>query len=354
MAEHNMSEQLQRAVRQALENPAGKGLRIRGANTRAHLLPGDYTDEAVPVLDSSAHCGVIQYQPDELVLRARAGTPLSELESLLASHDQEFAASMPQPGLASTLGGAIACGWDGPARPYGMSLRDAVLGCRMINGRGDLVNFGGQVMKNVAGYDLARLQAGALGTLGVLLDVSLRLLPRPETSASRFFRVTPEDLPEWWRRARALGPLLRGTCYLDGELHLHLRGRERAVSAALASLGGEQSHLDWLAVRDLRHPFFCTDQLACVNLPPRSQFRPATGEAMVEWEGARVWVRGGDHLQLQRQAREQGGFLQVLRGKALALPAPARDWQRRVRNAFDPAGLFNRALYSTHFHGAGD
>ncbi|WP_237060646.1 glycolate oxidase subunit GlcE [Microbulbifer sediminum] len=352
MAEHDISAELQRSVQLALANPAGKGLRIRSGNTRGHLLPGDVTDEAIPALDTGRHTGVIHYQPDELVLRARSGTPLAELESLLAEHGQEFAAAIPQPGRASTLGGAIACGWDGPARPYGMSLRDTVLGCRMVNGRGDSVNFGGQVMKNVAGYDLARLQVGALGTLGLLLDVSLRLLPRPEFSVSRVFAVPEQQLPEWWGRTRALRPLLRGTCYLEGLLHLRLCGRERAVKAAMASLGGEESALDWRALGDLRHPFFCTDQLACVNLPPQSAFRPATGSSMVEWEGARVWVRDGDHVQLQQQAREHNGFVEVFRGKAMRLPAPAREWQRRLRNAFDPEGLFNRALYTAHFHGS--
>ncbi|SDK28477.1 FAD-binding protein [Microbulbifer yueqingensis] len=349
MAEHDITGRLQQSVREALREPPPGGLHIRGGNTRSGLLATRRGAGAATTLDTGGHSGVILYQPDELVLRARAGTSLAELDGLLADHAQQFAAEIPRPATGSTLGGAVACGWDGPARPYGMSLRDTVLGCSMVNGRGDLVSFGGQVMKNVAGYDLARMQVGALGTLGVLLDVSLRLAPRPEYSATRVLELPAADLPGWWQMAGLLRPLLRGTCYMEGRLYLRLSGRRAAVEKVLPTIGGEDGAFDWESLGNLRLPFFCAERLACVYLPPHTDFHADAGGALVEWEGARVWVRDGDHGALQRQARELGGFVRVLRGPAVEPGVNTGDWQRRIREAFDPAGLFNRATYETHF-----
>ena len=337
------------ALYAASENDHGRGrhLTLGGNGTRSAFgLPGDAT------LALGRHVGLVAYQPEELTLRARAGTPLATLEAILAEHNQSFAAEVPQPAELSTLGGAIACGWDGPARAFGMSLRDTVLGCRFINGRGEIVNFGGQVMKNVAGYDLARLQVGALGTLGALLDITLRLQPRAEQTVTVSFSVNAEQLPDWWQRTRALRPLLTGTCYVDGRLYLRLSGRDAAVQArvkALGGEGGEGGELDWAALANMQLPFFCAERLACVHLPRFARLPLAAGEALVEWEGARVWVRDGDHLALARDAAALGGFVQVLRGPAITPQADAPDWHRAVRTALDPLGLFNPGIYRARF-----
>lgn len=351
MRERDCSLQLQEQVRQKFHSPAiggsGKGFGIAGGASRTGFnLPLD----GYP-LKVAEHCGVIQYQPDELMLRARGGTPLADLETLLAAERQRFAADIPQPASGSTIGGAVATGWDGPGRAFGLSLRDALIGCRMLNGRGEIVNFGGQVMKNVAGYDLSRLQVGALGTLGVLLDVTLRLLPKPECSRTRVFSASPGDLPQWWRETRSLRRQISGTCYYGGRLYLCLNGREAALKPLLDSLGGEESEFDWAAVRDLRHSFFSAQQLACVYLPRGTPFQPHSGSAMVEWEGARVWVADGDHASLQRQARERGGFVKVLRGQLVAPDGHSEGWHRKVKRAFDPRGVFNHNLYQAYFDG---
>ena len=319
-------------------------LTIGGNGSRvAFGFPGDAS------IAIGGHRGVIDYQPEELTLRARAGTPLCELEALLAQHNQSFAAEIPQPSARSTLGGAIATGWDGTARAFGMSLRDSVLGCGLINGRGEIINFGGQVMKNVAGYDLARLQVGALGTLGAILDVTLRLQPRVEQTVSVSFGVGSDELPQWWQRTRSLRPLISGTCYLDGRLYLRFSGRAIAVQELLAQLGGDATDFDWAALSNLQLPFFCAERLACVHLPRYSQLFLNAGQALVEWEGARVWVRDGDHHALTREAARLGGFVQVLRGPAVPPQADAPSWHRALRNALDPRGLFNPALFQSRF-----
>lgn len=345
MRDQDCTLELQSQVQGALNSETPRGLDISGGCSRKEFnLPR--AEQGVILAD---HCGVIDYQPDELMLRVRSGTPLAEIDALLQEHGQRLAADIPRPAPQSTIGAAVATGWDGPERAFGMSLRDSLLGCRLVNGRGQVVNFGGQVMKNVAGYDVSRLQVGALGTLGVLLDVSLRLLPAPEISASRSFAVSTEDLPQWWQKTRALRPLLRACCVYSGRLHLQLSGRETALRAALAQLGGEESGLDWPAVRDLRHEFFQAPSLTAVYLPRFSRLELTRGASMIDWEGARIWVSNGDHAELQRATREAGGFVRVLRGEPVAADGRMTDWHRRIKGAFDPAGIFNRGLFAQYF-----
>ncbi|KUJ84546.1 glycolate oxidase subunit GlcE [Microbulbifer flavimaris] len=346
-AEHDRSARLQAQVQAALADQ--RPLEIVGSDSRS-LLGLAPDSDAISVGD---HRGVIDYQSDELVIRARAGTRLVDLEHLLASHGQRFAAEIPAPSAESTLGGAIACGWDAPSRSLGVSIRDTVLGCRLINGRGEIVNFGGQVMKNVAGYDLSRLQVGALGTLGVILDVALRLAPLPERQVSRSFAVPADALEDWWLRCRELRPLLSASCYQQGYLHLHLSGRAAALDELLPTLGGEALDFDWAALRDLRSDFFCADQLACLYLPAQTPVEITQGEALLEWEGARVWVRDGNHDALQREAQAAGGFLRVLRGDPVAPAVAAPQWHQRLKDAFDPEGIFNSAIFGSHFEGGG-
>ncbi|WP_237065355.1 glycolate oxidase subunit GlcE [Microbulbifer guangxiensis] len=347
-AEHDRSTRLQAQVQEALAGAQPLGIVGSGSRASLGLVPAGAS------LSVADHRGVIDYQPDELVIRARAGTRLIELEHLLASHGQRFAADIPVPTAESTLGGAIACGWDGPARSLGVSLRDTVLGCRLVNGRGEIVNFGGQVMKNVAGYDLSRLQAGALGTLGVILDVSLRLAPLPEKQVTRAFAVRREELEDWWPRCRELRPLLSASCWRDGQLYLRLSGRAGALDQVLPSMGGDDIAFDWKALRDLRSDFFGATGLACLFLPPRTPMAIQEGETLLDWEGARIWVRGGNHPELQRAVQDAGGFLRVLRGEAVPPVVAAPDWHRRLKQAFDPRGIFNPAIFSDQFGGGGE
>lgn len=321
---------------------------LGGSGSREAFGLGDQA-----TLSLSGHTGVEDYQPDELTLRARAGTPIAEIETLLSANNQWFAAEIPSPSSSSTLGGAIACGWDGPGRAFGSALRDIVLGCQLVNGRGEIVRFGGQVMKNVAGFDLARLQVGALGTLGAMLDITLRLQPRPECTKSVVFDVAPEELDAWWQRTRSLRPLLSGSCYFEGRLHLRFSGRELAVSDVLKQLGGEVSPLDWRALMDLKSAFFHGERLACAYLPRYSSLPLNSGKALVEWEGARVWVRDGDHLALARDVAALGGFVRVMRGPAVSLQGVTSAWHRALKSALDPKGVFNPVHFDRCFTGEG-
>ena len=209
------------------------------------------------LLAVNGHCGVIEYRPEELVVTVRAGTPLADVVELLAEHGQYLPFEPPLVGGGGTVGGAVAAGLAGPGRPWRGSVRDAVLGVEMLNGLGERLVFGGQVMKNVAGYDLSRLQAGACGTLGVLLSVSLRLLPLPEVEETRVLRCTGEEAQQLVRGwARSSLPVT-ATCHLAGRLNVRISGADSPVQTAAASLGGERGgDALWKELRDRALPCF--------------------------------------------------------------------------------------------------
>src|SRR5881275_3339057 len=166
-------EQFQDQVRRAAE--ARQPLRIRGGGTKDwYGMP-----PAGELLDTRAHAGIVDYEPTELVITARCGTPLAEIEAVLAERGQMLAFEPPHFGAGATIGGAIAAGLSGPRRPYAGAVRDFVLGARIVNGKGEDLSFGGRVIKNVAGYDVSRLMAGSLGTLGIITEISFKVLPRP-------------------------------------------------------------------------------------------------------------------------------------------------------------------------------
>ena len=303
-------------------------------------------------LSVSGHCGITSYEPTELVLSARAGTPLAEIESALAEHGQMLPFEPPRFGPAATLGGALACGLSGPARPYCGAARDFVLGTRVLNGRAEVLRFGGEVMKNVAGYDVSRLMVGALGTLGILLEASLKVLPRP---AAEITLVRDEDPDAALETMNALGGRpqpLTASAY-DGErLYLRLSGARAAVDAAAARLGGERlSDADdwWRSVRDQTHPFFLGDApLWRLSLPATAPPAGREDIGFVEWGGAQRWLRGeraaeamwqkaqavGGHATLYRGGDRTAGVFQPLSEAMTAI-------HRRIKQAFDPHGIFN-------------
>ena len=229
-------------------------LAIRGSGSKAFY--GGEPQGAT--LDVAAHRGIVDYAPSELVLTARAGTPLSEIEKLLREHNQMLAFEPPYFGSHATLGGCIASGLSGPRRPYSGAVRDFVLGVGMLDGRGQQLKFGGQVMKNVAGYDVSRLMSGSLGTLGVLLDVSLKVLPLPAAALSLRFAY---DIQTAIRRMNAWSGQalpLSATCWQDGQLTIRLEGAQRAIQAAREKLGGEliaDGMTFWRDIREQRAAF---------------------------------------------------------------------------------------------------
>ena len=250
----------------------------------------------------------------------------------------------PRYGGVGTLGGAIASGLSGPARPWRGSVRDAVLGVEIINGRGERLRFGGSVMKNVAGYDVSRLMTGAWGTLGVILSASVRLLPAPETEET-FCRACSAaeagELNRGWARA----PLpITGTCYVDGVQHVRLSGSATGVASARDDMRLRETGDPgiWAAVRDHGHAFFETDgTVTRLTLPRGCRFDDDS--ALIEWAGCQAWLHG------EPEDLPHGAQATVLVPGERAQRRPAADaatakYTARIKDAFDPHGIFNPGL----------
>lgn len=337
--------QLQEAVQAAYA--AGSPLNIVGGGSKAFCGDARVGDP----LDVGAHRGIVSHEPSELVLTARAGTPLQEIEDLLASNGQMLGFEPPHFGAAATLGGTVACGFSGPRRPYAGSLRDFVLGARIINGKGEILSFGGQVMKNVAGFDVSRLMAGAQGTLGVLLEVSLKVLPRPAYELTLCYSciepVAISRCAEW-----AGKPLpVSATAWLDDVLYVRLSGSQVAVKAAAQSMGGDivaQQEDFWRSLREQAHEFFRRDSSQCLwrlSLPPGTPPLDMEGRTCFEWGGAQRWlVSDGAADSIYDAALRAGGYATMFRGEGqerIRLSPGVAALQQRIKQAFDPAGILN-------------
>ncbi len=352
MAAADQSEALAAQVRAAAES--GTALHIIGGNTKAFY--GNPT-EGEP-LETLGHRGIVNYEPTELVLTARAGTPLGEIEAALAEQGQALAFEPPSFGEHSSIGGVIAAGLSGPSRPYAGSARDMVLGLRLLNGKGEIMRFGGEVMKNVAGYDVSRLNVGALGTLGVILEVSLKVLPAPAVSATMKFDMPVAEChrqsESWLRAGRPLSALLH-----DGKaLYARFSGTHSAIADATEQLSGEvieQPAADalWASVRNHTHTFFKDRSMPVwrASLPPGSdleQILPGD-ERLVEWSGQQLWLKSeAPAAQLRAEAAAAGGSITRFygdnpetEGVFQPLDAIQTRLHRSLKQAFDPKGIFN-------------
>ena len=347
------STEIRARVVDAIERRAP--LAIVGGGTK-HFLGREAQGEPLALGD---HRGVIDYHPEELVLTARAGTPLSELEDLLAERGQMFAFEPPRFGAAATLGGTIATNLSGPRRAYAGAARDFVLGIRIINGRGEILHFGGEVMKNVAGYDVSRLVTGAMGTLGVILDVSLKVLPRPRETITLVQSMAPraavESLCRW-----AAAPLpISASCIEGAHLYVRLSGTASALAKARITIGGdvlENADTFWLEVREQRHPFFGGDApLWRISVPPAATL-DLPGAQMVEWGGALRWLKSDAPAEkIRAVAAERGGHAMLFRSAVRSsdpyhpLPEPLMQLHKRIKTAMDPHGIFNRGRMYAEF-----
>ncbi|MDC8760865.1 glycolate oxidase subunit GlcE [Janthinobacterium fluminis] len=335
------------------EAAAGAGpLRLRGGGSK------DWYGQAPrgAPLDTRAYAGITAYEPSELVITARCGTPLAELDAALAARGQMLACEPPHFGPAATVGGMLACGLSGPRRQAVGAVRDFVLGAVLMDGRGQTLRFGGQVMKNVAGYDVARLLAGSLGTLGLILEASLKVLPKPYREATVALDM---EQAEALRRLNDWGgqPLpISASVWSGGRLHLRLSGARAAVQAARLALGGDaaaEADADalWLALREQRHAFFERDGGAALwrlGLPSAAPPLTLAGAQLIEWGGAQRWLKSAaDAAAVRAAAAALGGHATLFRGgdkdvgvfQPLA-PAVAAI-HRNLKQAFDPAGIFN-------------
>jgi len=322
-------------------------LRIRGGGSKDFYGASPAGDAC----DVASYAGIVAYEPKELVLTVRAGTALAEIERALAAERQMLPFEPPHFAAGATIGGTVATGLSGPRRPYAGAVRDFVLGTRIVNGKGEDLSFGGRVIKNVAGYDVSRLMAGALGTLGVITEISFKVLPRAPVEATLAFEMPEADaithMNQW-----AGQPLpLSATAWEHGRLRVRLSGAETAVAAAKKKLGGEE--LDgasyWHDLREHRLPFFAPGQaLWRVSVPQTTQPLSLAAATLVEWGGGLRWVCGEvDALAVRSSAERTGGHATLFRGgdKSVGVfhplkPAVAKI-HRRLKSAFDPAGILN-------------
>jgi glycolate oxidase FAD binding subunit len=328
-----------------------KPMRIRGGGSK-DFYGGPLKGE---VLDTRAHSGIVSYEPSELVITAKAGTTLAELKSALAARWQFLPFEPPAFGGEPTVGGMVAAGLSGPRRMAVGSVRDFVLGVKIMDGLGRELKFGGEVMKNVAGYDVSRLMAGSLGTLGLILEVSLKVLPLPVAEATLRLEATQDEALALMNRWAGQPLPISATCWVGGQLTVRLSGAEAAVRAAQATLGGEavaDADAFWDDLREQRHEFFAGDEpvwrLAVPSVTPPLAL---SGETLLEWNGAQRWLRGerqpssvrelmtgvGGHARLFRGASEAHRAVGVFR----PLPPPIMTIHKRLKAAFDPHGVFN-------------
>ena len=338
----------------------GETIRAAAAQKRPLCIRGGGTKDfyggpARGDLLSTAGCrGIVSYEPTELVITARGGTPLAEIEAALAEKGQMLAFEPPRFAEGTTLGGCVAAGLSGPRRAYAGAVRDFVLGVRILDGKGDDLRFGGQVMKNVAGYDVSRLMAGSLGTLGALLEVSLKVLPRPAAEATlRIACFEPEALEQMNRWASQPLPV-SATAYRDGELRVRLSGARVAVDAAAKRIGGDpvdppDAERFWSGIRDQTDPWFA-GSAPLWRLSVKSTTPPLDlpGPQTIEWGGALRWIRTDADAAAPRDAAARaGGHATLFRGgdKAVGvfhpLPPVMMKLHRNLKQAFDSAGVFN-------------
>jgi glycolate oxidase FAD binding subunit len=294
---------------------------------------------------------VLRHDPAELVITARSGTPLAEVEACLAAHGQRLAFEPPHYGPGATLGGTVACGLAGPARAWSGPLRDYVLGVRLLTGDGRVLRFGGEVMKNVAGYDVSRLLAGSFGVLGVLLEVSLKVLPRPPGERTRALELDEAAALDRLRDlSRGALPLSAGSWW-DGRLHLRFDGSEATLDDVARRIGGEVvtgSTAFWASLREQTHPFFAgAEALWRCTVPSQAPPLPLGTATLLEWNGLQRWYRGAADAPVFAAAAAAGGHATLFRHASTTaevfapLEAPLLHLHRQLKHVFDPAGIMN-------------
>lgn len=346
MVDQSISELLQAQVQSAVES--GKPVQIVGGGSKAFLG----RDSEGEVLNIDKHRGIVDYDPRELVLTARAGTPLHEIEQVLADAKQMLAFEPPHFGDSATLGGTIASGLSGPRRPYSGSARDYVLGCKLLNGKAEILDLGGRVMKNVAGYDLSRLMAGAFGTLGILLEVSLKVLPKPAASITLIHECSQADAIAYMSGLLSRSLPIDGACYYSGHCHVRISGSEQAVNETQRKLTGDvvhDAHHFWERLREHQLPFFDHAQpLWRIAVKPATESLPISGDWLLDWGGAQRWlVSSAVPEQLREVVRAHGGHATLFRGgdrsgEIFQPLVPAMlALQQRIKASFDPHAIFN-------------
>ena len=338
---------------------AGAPLDIRGGGSK------QFYGEAAQgePFDVTGLAGISSYEPTELVVTARCGTPLKELEDTLAEKNQCLPFEPPHFGPGATVGGMVAAGLAGPARAAVGGVRDYVLGATLLNGRGEVLSFGGQVMKNVAGYDVSRVLAGSLGTLGVICEVSLKVLPIAPASATLRFALGQDEALQRLHRWAGQPLPLNASAWWNDTLVIRLRGALAAVNSAIETMGGELIEASagsafWNGLREQSDEFFADARQAVesghgarlwrLSVPATSPPLDLAGEQLIEWGGAQRWLCTAlPSAQVRDAAARVGGHATLFRGVGKSagvfapLPSPLARIHRELKKAFDPSGLFN-------------
>ena len=344
IAELSIEDDLQQQVRAV--SAAGGEVEIRGGGSKRFY--GNPVD-ALPV-EVAAHSGVVDYDPAELVITLRCGCRLQDVQALLAENRQMFGFEPPLFADEATIGGMTAAGLAGPRRAFAGGIRDFVLGVRMLDGRGQLLNFGGRVIKNVAGFDLARTLVGSLGTLGVILEVSVRVLPVPETELTLAYEHASHGEHIRWINGLGSRPWpISASMWHDGKSWLRLSGSEQGVRHAVRELGGDEVTPPWEELREQRLEFFDPQQpLIRVTLPPTHADLPVDLPQLIEWGGALRWFSGAGNIADMRAGLEAAGAsVCAYRGHDARvglfhpLPEAMLRLHRSLKSSFDPAGIFN-------------
>ncbi len=348
----DVSQQLIEQVKAA--GADGKKLNICGLGSK-QFMGRDASGETLSVC---RHSGIVSYQPVELVVTVRAGTALSEIESALEEQGQMLSFEPPSFGSGSSIGGTLAANQSGPSRPWSGSVRDMVLGTQLINGSGEHLRFGGQVMKNVAGYDVSRLQAGAMGTLGVITEISFKVLPRPAASITLIHDMAAEEAIHTMNRLSGQAKPLSAACWIAGKLYLRLSGAQAAVEGTAEQWGGqvmEEPGIFWRRLRDHQLDYFSgCEPLWRFSLKPSAEHLKPDANWLLDWGGAQRWLRGDfEKFELEQLAGDAKGQVGLFRGGARngevfhSQPKAMQAIHRRVKDALDPQGLFNPGrLYS--------
>lgn len=340
----------------------GRPLNICGGNSKVFLGRRSASIENADIIDVSEHRGILEYNPVELVMTARAGTPLVDIEQALAEHQQVLSFQPPTFAGAATLGGTLAANLSGPTRPWSGSIRDMVLGAKIINGQGELLNFGGQVMKNVAGYDLARAQAGAMGALGLISQVSLKVLPKAEMEQTLSLQVTENEAIILMNQLAGSVKPIMSACWFQGRLKVRLSGAANSVEQSVRQwcveygfTVDEQGDVFWQQLKEYQLPFFI-QQLAQpeqvlwrFSIKSSAPALPTGGETLIDWGGAQRWLINPslDTDELQQLAQQAGGSVAKWRGGQRdlevnhPLPQAMQALQQRLMRSLDSKNILN-------------
>ena len=351
----NRTQELQDRIRAASNDKTP--LKIIGGNTKEFYGNDVSKQNGIEILETRNHQGIISYEPSELVITARAGTRLKDIIDLLAENNQMLPFEPPCFGEDATLGGAIATGLSGSRRPFTGSARDFVLGTKIISGKGDVMSFGGQVIKNVAGYDVSRLMVGALGTLGLLLEISIKVLPRPQLEVTQKIAMPQQDALLKMQKLNQSSLPLSALAYENENLYIRLSGASSAVSSAQKTVGGEaltQTEQFWHQLNEQTLPFFESDKPLWRLSVPYIANVDLNEKSFIDWAGALYWIHSDKEAEeIQQHAIEQGGAAILFRSPSEIqerfppLQAKVKQLQINLKMRFDPYGILNYGrLYS--------